>query len=74
MAVLAANRSPAGVEYKKLFCEAMFFPLVTPNDLVKWLRALEPEIEITLDGVPSSKKPKPSKDYRVVVINSKALH
>jgi hypothetical protein len=63
-----------GVEYKKLFCEAMFFPLVTPNDLVKWLRALEPNIEITLDGVPSRKKPKPSEDYRVVVINSKALH
>lgn len=74
VAVLAASRGSAGVEYKKLFCEAMFFPLVTPNDLVKWLRALEPNIEITLDGVPSRKKPKSSEDYRVVVINSKALH
>jgi len=74
LAVLAASRGSAGVEYKKLFCEAMFFPLVTPNDLVKWLRALEPDIEITLEGVPSRKKPKPSEDYRVVVINSKALH
>jgi len=74
VAALAASRGSTGVEYKKLFCEAMFFPLVTPNDLEKWLRALEPNIEITLDGVPSRKKPRSSEDYRVVVINSKALH
>lgn len=73
MAVLNASRGPAGVEYRKLFCEAMFFPLVTPDDLVRWIKALEPNIKITLDGVPSTKKPKPSEDYRVVVINAKAL-
>jgi hypothetical protein len=73
VAVLAASRGPAGVEYGKLFCEAMSFPLVTPNDLVEWLRALKPNIEIELAGVPSRKKPKPSEDYRVVIINSKAL-
>src|SRR6266498_3674689 len=69
VAVLAASRSSEGVEYKELFCEAMFFPLVTPNDLVGWLRALEPNIRIDLGGVPSRKKPQPSEDYRVVVIN-----
>jgi three-Cys-motif partner protein len=73
VAVLAASRGPAGVEYGKLFCEAMSFPLVTPNDLVEWLRALKPNIEIELAGIPSRKKPKPSEDYRVVIINSKAL-
>ncbi len=73
VAVLAASRGPKGLEYKDLFCEAMFFPLVTPNDLVEWLRALEPNIKIELAGVPTRKKPKPSEDYRVVVINSKAL-
>jgi three-Cys-motif partner protein len=72
VAVLAASRGPVGVEYKQLFCEAMFFPLVTPNDLVEWLEALEPNIKIT-PSVPSRKKPKPSEDYRVVVINPKAL-
>jgi three-Cys-motif partner protein len=71
--ILATARSLKGVEYKELFCEAMFFPLVTPEDLVGWLRALEPNIRIDLDGVPSRKKPKPSEDYRVVVINSKEL-
>lgn len=73
VALLAANTGPAGVEYKELFCEAMFFPLVTPNDLVEWLKALEPNVKVKLAGVPSRKKPKPSEDFRVVVITSKAL-
>lgn len=73
VAILAASRSPEGVEYRELFCEAMFFPLVTPNDLVGWLAALGPIIRIDLSGVPSRKKPKPSEDYRVVVINPQAL-
>ena len=73
VAVLAASKGPAGVEYKELFCEAMFFPLVTPNDLVQWVKALKPNIEINLAGVSSRKKPSPSEDYRVVVINSEAL-
>jgi hypothetical protein len=51
----------------------MAFPLVTPDDLVGWLRALEPHIQITLNGVPSTKKPKPAEDYRVSVINRQAL-
>jgi three-Cys-motif partner protein len=72
MAVLNASKGSVGVEYRKLFCEAMFFPLVTPDDLVGWIKALEPNIRVTLDGVPSTKKPKPSEDYRVV-INPKAL-
>jgi hypothetical protein len=63
----------SGVAYADLFCEAMAFPLVTPNDLVEWLKALEPNIKVNLAGVSSRKKPKPSEDYRVVVINSKAL-
>jgi hypothetical protein len=61
------------VSYSALFCEAMAFPLVTPDDLVGWLRALEPHIQITLNGVPSTKKPKPAEDYRVSVINRQAL-
>jgi len=71
--VLRSNTSAMGVDYADLFCEAMAFPLVTPDDLVGWLRALEPHIQITLDGAPSTKKPKPAEDYRVVVINPRAL-
>jgi three-Cys-motif partner protein len=71
--VLRSNTSTVGVAYSDLLCEAMAFPLVTPNDLVGWLRALEPHIQITLNGVPSTKKPKPAEDYRVIVINRQAL-
>jgi hypothetical protein len=71
--VLSSSRSPDGVEYRQLFCETMFFPQVTPNDLVGWLRALEPNIRIDLNGAPSKNKPKPSENYRVVVINPRAL-
>lgn len=71
--ILRENASAGSVAYADLFCEAMAFPLVTPNDLVEWLRALEPNIEIRLAGAPSRKKPKPSEDYSVVVINPKAL-
>lgn len=70
---LRANTSALGVGYADLFCEAMAFPLVTPNDLEEWLRVLAPHIQLTLVGVPSKRKPKPSEDYRVLVINPKAL-
>lgn len=73
VALLAANTDPTGMEYKELFCEAMFFPLVTPDDLVEWLRRLEPNVRIDLGGVPTRRKPKPSEDFRVVVINPKLL-
>jgi three-Cys-motif partner protein len=71
---LSENASAGTVAYADLFCEAMAFPLVTPNDLLEWLMALKPNIEIRLAGVPSRKKPKPSEDYSVAVINPKALH
>lgn len=71
--VLSTNTSAEGVPYKELFCEAMAFPLVTPDDLVAWLKALKPNIEVNLGGVPSRRKPRPSEDFRVMVINPKAL-
>ena len=71
--VLRSNTSALGVPYAELFCEAMAFPLVTPNDLVGWLRELAPNIEIRIDGVISKKKPRPVEDYRVVVLNPQEL-
>lgn len=71
--LLAAKKEHSSIEYKELFCEAMFFPLVTPNDLVEWIRELEPNVQIRQAGAPTGKKPKPSEDYRVVVINPQAL-
>lgn len=71
--ILRSNTSSVGVAYADLFCEAMAFPLVTPNDLVGWLRELAPNVEVRLDGVHSKRKPKPDEDYRVVVLNPLAL-
>jgi three-Cys-motif partner protein len=72
--VLATSTSAQGVLYKDLFCEAMAFPLVTPDDLISSLHALEPHIRIDLEGSPLRKKPSPLKEDRVVVLNAKALH
>lgn len=70
--VLSANTSPAGVLYADLFCEAMAFPLVTPDDLVGWLQGWEPSIKFQLEA-PNFTKPSPSRNDRVVVINLKEL-
>lgn len=48
--VLRANSVTGGVPYADLFCEAMAFPLVTPNDLVSWLAELKPNVEVRLAG------------------------
>lgn len=70
VAILSANTSPKGVAYTDLFCEAMFFPLVTPNDLVSWLIKLKPHINLQLVG----RKPSPSQDDdRIIVINPGAI-
>jgi len=71
--VLSANTSARGVAYADLFCEAMAFPLVTPNDLVRWLEELKPNIELRLAGASSRQKPSPGEDDRIVVLNPRAL-
>jgi three-Cys-motif partner protein len=71
--VLRGSASPIGVAYADLFCEAMASPLITPDDLVGWVKELLPYVEIRLSGVLSKKKPKPADDYRVFVLNPTAL-
>jgi three-Cys-motif partner protein len=71
--VLAGNTAIKGVLYSDLFCEAMAFPLVTPDDLVDFLRALEPHVRLNLAGSQRRRKPSPLKEDRVVVLNAKAL-
>lgn len=71
---LLSGKTPVGgVLYEDLFCEAMAFPLVTPNDLVRWLEEMKPHIEIKLGRSPTQRKPSPSEDFRIVVINEQAL-
>lgn len=67
------SSTATGVTYADLFCEAMAFPLVTPNDLVEWLRAWKPNIEIRHNGAPSKRTPKPAEDYRIFSLNPKEL-
>jgi three-Cys-motif partner protein len=65
--ILSASSPADSVRYSELFCEAMAFPLVTPDDLESWLRALEPSIEIRLAGSSRRRKPSPSEKDSVLV-------
>jgi three-Cys-motif partner protein len=71
--MLKQTSAPNGVTYTDLYCEAMAFPLVTPADLLQWLREFSPAIEIHLAGSKGRKKLSPEEDDRVVVINSSDL-
>jgi three-Cys-motif partner protein len=71
--ILRESHASRGVEYTDLYCEAMAFPLVGPDDLVGWIRGLEPQIRLVLSGSSKRKKPSPGEDDRVVVVNSAAL-
>lgn len=72
--ILAASKAQSYHSYANLFCEAMAFPLVTPDDLVNWLKNLEPHIELKLSGSSRRQKPSPLQDDRVVVIAPTSLH
>ncbi len=71
--MLCESRASRGVEYTELYCEAMAFPLVGPDDLVKWLRDLEPYIQLALKGTSKRKKPSPGEDDRIVIVDRAAL-
>ena len=71
MSVLITSRK-SDFTYEELYGKAMAFPLVTADDLEQLLRALEPAIEIQLNGI-RRKRPVLFKNDRVVVINPKAL-
>jgi hypothetical protein len=73
MEILLGKPALKGIAYADLYCEAMAFPLVTPDDLVNWLREVEPNITIQLAGSHRRKKPSPGEPDRVVVVNSVAL-
>jgi hypothetical protein len=69
--VLSSGKSV--VTYDELYSEAMEFPLVTPTDLEELLRALEPNIQIQLEG-PRRKKPLLFHNDRIVVLNPMGLN
>jgi hypothetical protein len=70
--LLSQAASPNGIAYQELYCEAMSFPLVTPDDLINWLRQLEPAIKFKFENS-RSRKPSPLKNDRILVPNPKTL-
>lgn len=62
----------AKVPYWKLFCEAMAFPLVTPDDLLAWLNKLDPYIELHPTEGHTKLSPARNDDY-VTIINRHRL-
>jgi three-Cys-motif partner protein len=72
--MLATSKAQSYLSYADLFCEAMTFPLVTPDDLVSWLANLEPHIRVELSGSGRRRKPSPLQDDKVRVITPGSVH
>ncbi len=71
--VLSTTKPSSAVPFADVFCEAMAFPLVTPDDLDGWLRNFEPHIEICPAGSGRRRKLSPSIDGDHVVVRNPAL-
>jgi three-Cys-motif partner protein len=73
---LLQNELTEGVLYKDLFGEAMRFPLVTPNDLTQWIKALQPYVRIQYQRSEKRRrpiKPSPIHEDRVIVTDRQGL-
>lgn len=71
--VLALRKPRSKVSYAELFCEAMAFPLVTPADLIAWLKDLRPAIELEMSGSSRRRRFLPNDDDWISVINPNSL-
>jgi three-Cys-motif partner protein len=70
---LSSQQKKGNVLYEVVLCEAMAFPLVAPDDVVKWLEALKPDVEIQLTGTRRRRKPNPLRHDEVVVVDPLGL-
>jgi three-Cys-motif partner protein len=68
--VLKNTKDGSLISYEELFCVAMSFPLVTPDDLVNWIESWKPNIELKLINPTRHKKPAPDQDDQILVVNS----
>jgi three-Cys-motif partner protein len=73
MEILCSTRAQSRIHYSNLFCEAMAFPLVRPDDLVGWLMALEPDIKVEFSGSSRRRKFLPLEDDWILVVNPRSL-
>lgn len=62
------SSKPGGhiIPYESVYCEAMAFPLVTPNDLENWVRELDRYVTLQLEGATKKRKPRPDTDSIVI--------
>ena len=72
--ILATSTPRSHHSYADLFCEAMTFPLVTPTDLLSWLKQLEPYIRLELSGSTQRRKPSPLHNDKVIVITPSSIN
>ena len=61
------------IPYEQLFCEAMSFPLVAPDDLINWLEKWQPNVKFKLDGSTRRRKPSPDEKDFIIVTNPAAF-
>lgn len=71
--MLLSSQGRHEIEYVDLYCEAMGFPLVLPNDLWDWLQHFRPYVEVRLAGSKYRRKPSPDANDRVKVIDAATL-
>ena len=67
--ILTSIPPQSKVHYSKLFCEAMAFPLLTPEDLLGWLTALEPHIQLSFAKSLRRRKFIPLEDDWILVVD-----
>ena len=71
--ILSSTKPQSRIPYSNLFCEAMAFPLVTPDDLVGWLTALGPNIKLSFSGSSRRRKFLPLESDWIFVTNPDSL-
>lgn len=71
LTLLSSQPPQSKMLYEDLLCEAMAFPLVAPEDVVKWLADLKPHVEVYLNR--QRGKPDPQKEDRVLIVDPAGL-
>lgn len=73
IALLLKTAGKSEVPYERLFCDAMSFPLVAPDDLINWLEKWQPDVKFKLDGSARRRKPSPDENDFIIVTNPAAI-
>ncbi len=61
------------IPYERLFCEAMSFALVSPDDLIGWLEKWQPDVKFKLGGSGRRRKLSPDEADFIIVTNPAAF-